>query len=199
MNSTTLRVTCKKRLSYKTTNSNLRKHITSNHPTVSLKKSEVRMEVMLQQNSASSSITSKSLSELTVQRNGENSLEHPSCSTFQQKPTLQQKNLIGYLPKKIGKSAVNEITKKLLLLFILDFQSFRIVEDKGFQEFVYALNPSYQLPNRQKISKTLIPARYEECLYQCRQLASNIKKICFTLLDIGEYGKFYCCYWTFYR
>nr|CAH7747683.1 unnamed protein product [Callosobruchus chinensis] len=104
-----------------------------------------------------------------------------STSSKQLKLMTQQQQLLSrYLPRKLGKSTETQITDKLLLLFINDFQSFRIVEDKGFQEFVHALNPSYQLPNRKKISKTLIPARYEECLYECRQVISNVKKICLT-------------------
>ncbi|KAJ8932259.1 hypothetical protein NQ314_014805 [Rhamnusium bicolor] len=82
--------------------------------------------------------------------------------------------------RKIGRSTINEVTEKLLELFITDYQSFRIVEDKGFRAFVHALNPAYELPNRKKNSATLIPARYEECMTACRQLVNTVKKISLT-------------------
>lgn len=43
-------------------------------------------------------------------------------------------------------------------MIILDYQPFSIIEDKGFKQFVKALNPSCDLPSRHTISKTLIPA-----------------------------------------
>nr|CAI5847647.1 unnamed protein product [Callosobruchus analis] len=92
----------------------------------------------------------------------------------------QQLKLTSYLPKKIEKSTNHNINNALLELFISDYQSFRIVEDKGFKKFVHALNPNYDLPNRKKISSTLIPAKYEECLNDCRKLLAGAKKICLT-------------------
>lgn len=65
-------------------------------------------------------------------------------------------------------------------LFTDDYQPFSVVEDKGFKEFVQALNPAYQLPNRKTISKTLIPALYEECKHSIKLLVSSGKSFCIT-------------------
>nr|CAI5859089.1 unnamed protein product [Callosobruchus analis] len=88
----------------------------------------------------------------------------------------QAKNIAG------AKSVYNEVLASSTVhhqqqqLKLTDYQSFRIVEDKGFKKFVHALNPNYDLPNRKKISSTLIPAKYEECLNDCRKLLAGAKK-----------------------
>jgi len=73
-------------------------------------------------------------------------------------------------------------------MITLDFQPFSIVEDIGFQKFVHSLNPSYKLPTRQTVSKTLIPALYETCLNNAKNAAQKILKVCITyrLLDIRQ-------------
>lgn len=81
---------------------------------------------------------------------------------------------------KITKKTACEIDKKLLLLFIFDFQPFSVVQDSGFQSFVASLNPSYQLPSRQSISKTAIPALYEECQHKIKELIKHGIKFCIT-------------------
>nr|CAI5839881.1 unnamed protein product [Callosobruchus analis] len=65
-------------------------------------------------------------------------------------------------------------------MFVLDFQPFSIVEDKGFRNFVKELNPGYILPARRTISKTYIPALYEKCLSETKKFAQDIRKICIT-------------------
>lgn len=55
------------------------------------------------------------------------------------------------------------------------------MEDEGFISFVKALNPSYELPNRQTISKTLIPGMYEKCRYNLKEVFLNQKPyVCIT-------------------
>nr|CAI5829851.1 unnamed protein product [Callosobruchus analis] len=65
-------------------------------------------------------------------------------------------------------------------MFVLDFQPFSTVEDKGFRNFVKELNPGYTLPARKTISKTYILALYEKCLSETKKLAQDIRKICIT-------------------
>jgi hypothetical protein len=68
----------------------------------------------------------------------------------------------------------------LSLLFILDFQPFRVVEDTGFQQFVSALNPPYALPSGQTKSKIITPAMYEECLHKMKEIVETGRKFCVT-------------------
>lgn len=81
---------------------------------------------------------------------------------------------------KISKKSKEDIDKKLLLLFITDFQPFSVVEDALFKQFVSALNPSYQLPNRHTLSRTTIPALYEETVLKVKDRISQGMKFCIT-------------------
>jgi hypothetical protein len=83
-------------------------------------------------------------------------------------------------PKKVSEGQAKKIDNQLLKLFITDYQPFSIVEDKGFVEFVKALNPSYQLPGRKAISKNMIPALHERCLNTVQEKMDSIKSVCIT-------------------
>ncbi|KAG8228805.1 hypothetical protein J437_LFUL008726 [Ladona fulva] len=74
---------------------------------------------------------------------------------------------------KITNRSKEVIDEKLLMLFVKDLQPFSIVEDCGFKNFIHALNPAYQLPSRQTISRTLLPALYEECLCDTREIVKS--------------------------
>nr|CAI5857915.1 unnamed protein product [Callosobruchus analis] len=76
--------------------------------------------------------------------------------------------------------AKQSIDSDLLLLFAKDFEPFSIVEDVGFRRFVHSLNPSYTLPGKKTISKTLIPALYETCLNKAKAAAQGIVNLCIT-------------------
>lgn len=92
----------------------------------------------------------------------------------------KQISVSNYLPKKISVDAKKKLDQILLKLFVKDFQPFKVVEDSGFKEFVKALNPSYELPNRNTISKVHIPAMYEKCLGEMKGLVSTIESACLT-------------------
>lgn len=107
------------------------------------------------------------------------------CAPLPQSSTSKsvQSKMTVFLPKKKKKMSLcanKTITEKLLLLFIKDFQPFSIVEDEGFKQFIKALNPAYELPNRKTISRTLVPALYEEQYQKCRNVATDIKSVCLT-------------------
>lgn len=85
-----------------------------------------------------------------------------------------------YIPRKIGISAKKRIDHDLMKLFTVDMQPFRIVEDTGFRGFVNSLNPSYELPTRQAISQTLLPALYQKCDTAAKEEVKNITSLCLT-------------------
>lgn len=82
--------------------------------------------------------------------------------------------------KKLSGRVKDNLDHKLLSLFIYDFQPFSIVDDKGFKEYSAALNCNYQLPSRKTISKTLIPAIYEECKTNTKEIINAGKAFCIT-------------------
>lgn len=169
---------CKKKLSYRTTNSNLKKHITSNHPTISMTSLQVRnhSKLIIKNTQATKDEDTTRLASTST----DTAITSSALPSSLQSATQSEEKCITFLPRKIEKPTINDINEKLLQLFITDFQNFRIVEDKGFKEFVHALNPLYDLPNRKKISQTLIPAWYNECVTNCRQLVNKVNKICLT-------------------
>lgn len=61
----------------------------------------------------------------------------------------------------------------LLNMIVTDFQPFKIVEEKGFKQFVNLLNPNYCLATRQAISKTLVPLEYHKCVGEVEDLITN--------------------------
>lgn len=67
-----------------------------------------------------------------------------------------------------------------MLLFTHDFQPFSVVEDYGFKKFVANLNPSYELPSRKTISNTLLPAIFEQTVYDTREDLSEAKAVTLT-------------------
>jgi hypothetical protein len=91
---------------------------------------------------------------------------------------FRQKTMTTMFGKFSKKS--KDIDKKLYLLFITDFQPFSVVEDALFKQFVSALNPSYQLPNRHTLSRTTIPALYEETVLKVKDRISQGMKFCIT-------------------
>lgn len=60
------------------------------------------------------------------------------------------------MSKKVDHSFLKQFTK--------DLQSFSVVDNPSFKEFVHLLNPKYKILNRHSVSKVLIPAEYEKCM-----------------------------------
>lgn len=92
----------------------------------------------------------------------------------------KQTSVLSYLPKKLTVNVKKKLDQSLLKLFVKDFQPFKIVEDSGFKEFVKALNPNYEVLNGHKISKEYVPAMYEKCLGEIKDLVSTIESACLT-------------------
>lgn len=94
--------------------------------------------------------------------------------------SIHQPKIACYMQKRITPKFKKNIDDKLLRLFTDCFQPFRIVEEAAFRDLVLALNPSYQLPSRHTISRTMIPALYEECVFKTKELLKMPKKLCLT-------------------
>lgn len=82
--------------------------------------------------------------------------------------------------KKLSVGTKKKLDQTLLKVFVKDFQPLKVVEDSGFKQFVKALNPNYELPNRHTISKEHIPAMYEKCLGEMKSLTSTVESACLT-------------------
>ncbi|XP_068086602.1 zinc finger BED domain-containing protein 4-like [Anabrus simplex] len=91
-----------------------------------------------------------------------------------------QSHISSFLTKKISHSVQKRLNHHLMKLFVLDFQPFSIVEDRGFREFVKALNSSYELPNRKLLSSSYLPAAYEQCFNAVSQQLLSTESVCLT-------------------
>lgn len=93
----------------------------------------------------------------------------------------KQTSMVSFIPKKMTIDSKKQIDGALLKLFTKDYQPFKVVEDEGFKEFVKQLNPNYTLPDRHSISKVHIPALYEKCLFEMKDLvAKEAESVCMT-------------------
>ncbi|KAF0744251.1 zinc finger BED domain-containing protein 6-like, partial [Aphis craccivora] len=183
---------CLKRYSFKSTLTNLKKHLAGVHAIKMSSNSSTNHNesesIDNPDNPTHSTQTSEPSSSLLSETNETaSSLNTPSSSnafTIMQASTSilkkRQTSVVGYLPKKLSVDAKKKLDQTLLKLFVNDFQPFKVVEDSGFKQFVKILNPNYELPNRHTISKELIPAMYEKCLGEMKSLTSTVESACLT-------------------
>lgn len=185
---------CGLRMSFRSTITNFRTHITRKHPTVNLK--------VEKQNSAITSETAINIASSDVPRQ-EKPRELPlpdnsniECETILQplaepgsslmiKPKVTntnaiQSNISHFIPKKISINQQKKLNKLLIKLITDDLQPFSVVEDSAFKSFITALNPSYTLPSRKIISNNLLPAAYEESRTIIFNKMKTVSKVCLT-------------------
>lgn len=145
---------CNHTLSYKTTITNLKKHLQSRHPEIQIQPSSV--------------IIRHDIAEL-LSKNTE-SIEVPFKSVDEEIPAKRKRQSIVKLtkvepdytfPRKMNSDTKRIIDHNLLYLFIKDFHKISLVEETGFQSFVKALNSQYEIPDSSTISKSMLPELYE--------------------------------------
>ncbi|XP_072400484.1 zinc finger BED domain-containing protein 4-like [Diabrotica undecimpunctata] len=184
---------CQLQMSYKSSITNLKKHIERKHSTVKIPQKSVmcvssdigNIENVVDSASVvittTTSCDSQQSSASCISTATRDIPEPPEQPVIKKRRIMTQERITSFSNKKLSSETKKSIDSNLLLLFTMDFQPFSIVEDVGFKTFVQSLNPSYyRLPNRQTISKTLIPALYERCLNRTKEAAQNILNVCIT-------------------
>ncbi|KAF2902321.1 hypothetical protein ILUMI_03859 [Ignelater luminosus] len=169
---------CAKKLSYKTSISNLKKHMQCKHSAAVLQEGAyiITQESTNVVDSEQPSTSSNTL-QFSIVRESQPHKKKISNMPIQKKQEAMQ-------PKEIPRiyaQCKDNINKKLLCLFIKDLQPFSVVTDEGFKEFVRALNPYYEIPSRRVISNTFIPAIYEECFNDTKALLEKAETFCLTI------------------
>lgn len=81
------------------------------------------------------------------------------------------------LDERVTPKSKENIDEIFLRFLVESYQPLKIVEERAFREFVAALNPNYELPERHVISQTLLPAMYENCVKETHLLLTNANKI----------------------
>uniref|UniRef100_A0A6P7H1Y9 Uncharacterized protein LOC114345090 n=1 Tax=Diabrotica virgifera virgifera TaxID=50390 RepID=A0A6P7H1Y9_DIAVI len=173
---------CKNNISYKTSISNLKKHMQKKHPTTALPESS-RKDIQIASSSYQCDQPGSS-------KDGDN-LQIPSSSTISSEikevsssttieRTYGQTKLTSYIERKKVCKNKEETDNALMLLFIYDLQPFRMVESEAFRELIFGLNPNYTLPDRKTISKIMIPHLYEQCMTKVKTLLEQGSTFCIT-------------------
>ncbi|KAJ2954342.1 hypothetical protein O0L34_g2603 [Tuta absoluta] len=195
---------CKVRLSYKSSTSNLKKHLERKHPTVQFIRSKPQPPSSTLEPSRPTPATIDSGAPTpTPAESNAHSVQPPPLASAATTSTpsaatnekAQQGNASGdnthkilsqpviarYIKKKLTPNEKKKIDDLLMQLFIYDYQPFSIVEDRGFKAFVEGLNPSYVLPTRKVLSNNYLPALYEACLANTKEhLESQALSVCLT-------------------
>ncbi|CAB3231247.1 unnamed protein product [Arctia plantaginis] len=169
---------CKKEYSYKTSITNLKKHLSSKHLSACQNllndgeftanappsPTSVQVEIIVPADQTSP-VTTTDTQEI---ESGSLQLERSS------RPLISRRN------RRIDQQQKKLLDKKLVQMITLDYQPFSIVEDTGFKNFVKALNRNYELPDRKLISGTLVPSLYVACKAEVATLMQNVKRVCIT-------------------
>ncbi|XP_046400929.1 zinc finger BED domain-containing protein 4-like [Ischnura elegans] len=184
---------CKRRVSFKTSTTNLKRHVERVHHT-SVFRNKLKL-ITGGYHEKPSEARSCSVSSLPPP-------ETPTSSStvLISKPANQATNplisrtarfakhrrfapsLPVSLPKPLEHDAKKIIDEALLNLFIWDLQPFNIVEERGFVEYTRALNSLYHLPNKNYLSNVKIPAMYQKCLERVSAVVEEqARSVCITL------------------
>lgn len=73
--------------------------------------------------------------------------------------------------------ALDEVLARMIAW---DFQSYSIVEDRGFRQFSKELNPNYVLPSRKTLSGTIIPDLYRKTQEKIKEKVDRAEAVCLT-------------------
>lgn len=157
---------CNKTMSYKSSITNLRKHLTRQHPTVNAPQSR-----LTKNDDHKYASTDQPEVPETKKIDSEDSPEIKKRSLKQSAPIV---------PKKVKVVQKEDIDEALLKLITQDLHPFSLVEGSGFQELVKSLNSSYSLPDRKSLSNKLLPAKYEDVLMKTINLLQEANSVTLT-------------------
>ncbi|CAH0717193.1 unnamed protein product, partial [Brenthis ino] len=147
---------CKVQMSYKSSVSNLKKHLQRKHPTICVVS---RTDAVAGDSSAVNDVC---IASVASGGGNTNVAEAINAGT-------------NTIPNPVAND-------KVMQLFTLDFQPFRIVEDRGFRELMQLAFPNYIIPTRKYFANNLLPSLYEKKKSELRiSLENDVKSICITV------------------
>nr|CAI5866895.1 unnamed protein product [Callosobruchus analis] len=110
-------------------------------------------------------------------------VEKPSAElTLPPKRSIKQLRPAGSWKSntQLSESQIADFNLALIKLIVWDYQPLRIVEDKGFREFVKKLNPLYSVPSRKMLTSKLIPELYQTEVDKLQQKLSAVDHVSVT-------------------
>lgn len=155
---------------------NLRRHLNTKHPTALL--TQVRREDPDQETATTSSgATGSDSAPLTASSTAGSS----AASAAQRQGTRPKQTTIGsFLRRPIGPVRQNEVDEQLAKMIARDFQPFSIVEDQGFRDYTKVLDPTYILPSRKTIARTVLPRMYKKLKEELKTKVGSASAVCLT-------------------
>ncbi|XP_036345283.1 zinc finger BED domain-containing protein 1-like [Rhagoletis pomonella] len=66
-----------------------------------------------------------------------------------------------FLSKEAAQVNSRNVNRELVNMICVDLQPLSIVEDEGFRNYTYQLNPNYSLPSRKMLAEKLLPQQYD--------------------------------------
>ncbi|KAG8226166.1 hypothetical protein J437_LFUL007403 [Ladona fulva] len=101
----------------------------------------------------------------------------PVSSTFS---SIRQSTMSNFVVRPMSVIQQKKINNLILNMIIMDLQPFSIVEDEGFKNLVTGIDPSYQLPSRAMLTRTLLPQKYESTVEALKMHLSRAESITLT-------------------
>lgn len=155
---------CNHTLSYRTTITNLKKHLVTRHPEVQIQSNAV----VLNEDIADILSRAPENKVMSISKN-----ESPKFKLAEKRP-IESPNTDSSIvklkkvepdftfPRKMNSQTKKQIDYALLYMFTKDLHKFSVIEDEGFQAFVYALNSQYEIPRISSVSEQMLPYLYEK-------------------------------------
>jgi len=150
---------------------NLNRHLKVKHPTVQPTQRET------EQAEDSGTSISTSTAQPPPTSSATTSTPH---TTVPHRRQAGQTTLTHFVARPIDPLRQKKVDEDLARMIALDLQPFSIVEDRGFKAFTKALNPSYILPSRQTLSKTIIPEMFSKVREQIMDKVGKASAVCLT-------------------
>lgn len=178
---------CKEVKSYKGgASSNLKKHIKARHSTIDLggRQNTVKnVPSIITTCSASSSREVQNVSSIVTassSNEGLSLLDTQECSEPPTKRMKTQPSMREFTTRPITISRQKKIDQVLINMIATDMQPISIVENVGFKSYTAALDPSYKLPTRKRVTEHLLQQEYESCVEIVNEILTGATYITLT-------------------
>ena len=154
------------------------KHLSSKHALKYQEAKDAREKETTRPNMAQQSQPSTSVSNLAAQ------VPAPEA---ERPKTLMQQSVKTCIEKKmaysVGSPRKHALDNLIAQFVVLDMQPFSVVEDRGFQTLMNAMDPRYSLPSRRELTRTLIPNFYREEFANLKEELNDAEFITLTTDD----------------
>ncbi|KAF7286699.1 hypothetical protein GWI33_004325 [Rhynchophorus ferrugineus] len=183
---------CKKEYKYFKNTTNLKCHLERLHPDsllispIKREESDEEFEIASTSNSQQSGKTAKAFKILATTTCTSTStpigIGQTTITPLKESINLKKMRLLGpsSSDNELPEFQIRDLNMALVKMVVSDYQPLRIVEDKGFQEFVKKLNPLYSMPTRKRLTTQLIPEYYQSEVEKLQQKLSPVEYVSVT-------------------